>query len=97
MSRSITISYNLNPPAGSETAVANLSASKTQEFTFNATDSTQKTYYEGLHGAIQQARDTMGEELTAWRDAVGSLEQNKETKKTLKYEAGEEDEEDEEE
>jgi len=31
----------------------------------------------------------MGNELTAWRDAVGSAESKKETPKTLKYDVDE--------
>ncbi|KAG6843999.1 hypothetical protein H0H87_010890 [Tephrocybe sp. NHM501043] len=44
------------------------------------------------HEAIAGAKDQLGNELTAWRDAVGKAELSKETTKTLKYDADEEEE-----
>lgn len=89
MSRLITISYELNPPAGID--AGSLSASKTHNFHVK-NNSGLKRYYGGLREAIAEARKQTGDELTAWRDAVGKAELSKETKQTLKYEEGEEDE-----
>ncbi|KAF8079265.1 hypothetical protein FPV67DRAFT_1403550 [Lyophyllum atratum] len=92
----ITISYDLNPPAQSIKDAANLSSSTTQTFPVNANLATdgQEKYYSALQAAIAGARDQLGNELTAWRDAVGKAELSKETPKTLKYDAeGEEEEE----
>ncbi|RDB19474.1 hypothetical protein Hypma_013406 [Hypsizygus marmoreus] len=92
---SIKISYQLNPPA--QTNAGDLSASKTQEFPVNATPAEgQEKYYNSLQKTIIEAKDRVGNELTAWRDAVGKAELSKETPKTLKYDAGEEVEDDDE-
>jgi len=88
--RTVSISYELNPPLGSPDA-GNLSTSKNQEFEVNgAPVDGQKKYYEVLKEAIADARNTVGNELTAWRDVVGKLELSKETKKTFKCEEGDE-------
>jgi hypothetical protein len=89
---SISVGYELKPPTAIDSL--NLTPSKTQEFQVKGNVSEgQKKYYEGLRAAISEARNSLGEELTAWRDAVGNAEQTKETKKTLNYEADESDDE----
>ncbi|GLB43687.1 hypothetical protein LshimejAT787_1401990 [Lyophyllum shimeji] len=95
---SITISYELNPPAQREKDVGTLSTAKTQSFAVKASpaDGLEK-YYAALHEAIAGAKEQLGNELTAWRDAVGKAELSKETSKTLKYDAEGEGEEEEEE
>lgn len=93
-SSAITISYELKPPAG--TVAGDLSASKSQQFSVNTSPSEgQAKYYKSLQKAVEDARNQLGDELTAWRDAVGKGELSKETPKTLKYDADEEEGEDE--
>ncbi|KAK0184605.1 hypothetical protein F5146DRAFT_938471, partial [Armillaria mellea] len=92
MSTSITVSYDLNPPE--EVDAPKLVESKHAAFNLKKTPADgQKAYYAALKDAIQLARSQVGDELTAWRDAVGKAELNKETKKTLKEDEGEEEEE----
>ena len=74
MSRAITISYDLKPPA--DTPQSNLNPSKTQTFAVRDGEG----YYVGLRAAITTAKDTAGKELTEWRDQVGDLEKGKDTK-----------------
>lgn len=88
MSSFITVSYSLNPPPGNDTG--NLKPSKDLEFPIAASVSDgQKRFYGALREGIEAARNQVGEELTAWRDAVGKAELNKETKKTLNYDQDE--------
>lgn len=95
MAQSLTVSYDLHPPA-STSAPTNLSANKSQEFPINSKGEGQKGYYESLRVSIGEAKATLGAELTAWRDAVGTAEQSKEGKKIVKEDEDEEEEEDEE-
>ncbi|OCH89756.1 hypothetical protein OBBRIDRAFT_651934 [Obba rivulosa] len=88
----ITITYELHPPQ--DTPIENLTAQKTHTSLISNTSANQKAYYEGVRQAIAQAKSTLGEELTVWRDAVGNREQTKEVKAPKKDE--EEDEEEEE-
>ncbi|TDL26375.1 hypothetical protein BD410DRAFT_783410 [Rickenella mellea] len=37
-------------------------------------------YYAALNATIQDAKSTLGQELTIWRDAVGTAESDKERK-----------------
>lgn len=92
MSRNITVTYSLNPPAG--TPAHELDASRTLEFAVPE-KAELKSYYAGVREAIDRAKSAVGEELTVWRDAVGNLEQSKEPK-VVKKEEDEEDEEEEE-
>jgi hypothetical protein len=95
-SSAITISYELKPPAGTE--ARDLTASKTQQFLVNTSPSEgQAKFYKSLQTAVEDARNQLGDELTAWRDAVGKGELSKETPKTLKYDADEDEEDDEDE
>ncbi|KAK0500920.1 hypothetical protein EDD18DRAFT_1067201, partial [Armillaria luteobubalina] len=85
MSTSITVSYDLNPPE--EVDAPTLVESKHATFNLKKTPADgHKAYYAALKDAIQLARNQVGDELTAWRDAVGKAELNKETTKTLKEE-----------
>jgi len=95
MSRSITISYNLHPPKDTPAPADNLSTSKSLEFPVTTKESLPK-YYEALRASIAQAKDAVGEDLTAWRDAVGNRELKKEPKPAAAA-VDEEDEEDEDE
>ncbi|KAH9932415.1 hypothetical protein B0H21DRAFT_813775 [Amylocystis lapponica] len=79
----ISVRYELHPPQ--DTPTPNLPSSKTHEIPIIVAvedPQTVKGYYEGLRQAITQTRSTLGEELTAWRDAVGNTEQPKEGKKS---------------
>jgi hypothetical protein len=103
MSRSITISYDLHPPASTSLSTTpstpKLTPSKSQQIPVEAThadgqDPTVfKTYYECLRGGISEAKSILGGDLTAWRDAVGSGEQFKESKRVVEDDAEGEDEE----
>ncbi|KAG6852473.1 hypothetical protein C0991_011695 [Blastosporella zonata] len=93
----ITISYELNPP---EQTVQNAEGLKTSKTLTHAVGPSPEgvdleTYYGALREAIAGAKDQLGNELTAWRDAVGKAELSKETPKTLNYDADEEQEEEE--
>ena len=91
MSRSITISYDLKPPA--DTPQAGLAPSKTQTFAVKDGGS----HYAGLRASLATAKDTVGKELTEWRDQVGDLEKGKDVKPPKTQADAEEDEEEEEE
>lgn len=93
MSTAISITYELNLPA--DTPVPdNHAATKTHEFSVaNANAAGQKEYYAGLRAAVLQAKSTLGEELTAWRDVVGKREENKEAKIPRKNEEDEDEDE----
>ncbi|TFK99630.1 hypothetical protein BDV98DRAFT_570610 [Pterulicium gracile] len=89
MCRSITISYTISPPEGVSTPSGfAASAEKTYEITPSdgiGSESSAKTangqMCEALHEAVERARDDIGIDLTAWRDAVGNKEASKEPKK----------------
>ncbi|KAF8899352.1 hypothetical protein BD779DRAFT_1638387 [Infundibulicybe gibba] len=91
MSQGISVTYEINPPAGS--SYGDLTRSNTLTFSLkSALDKGYDEYYAALRDAIESARGDVGNELTAWRDAVGKAELKKETKKTLKYDEVDEDE-----
>lgn len=90
MSKSLTITYNLLPPAS--VSAPSLTTTKSQDIAIKDADS-PAGYYGSLREAIVQAKDILGSELTAWRDAVGTLEQSKESKCVVKEDDEEIDEE----
>jgi hypothetical protein len=69
---SITISYDLHPPEGTPHD-PKVVASKTQNFEIKS----GSDYYTALRASIAEAKDTLGKELTEWRDQVGDLEKQK--------------------
>ncbi|KAJ7589252.1 hypothetical protein C8J56DRAFT_31654 [Mycena floridula] len=82
---SISISYDLNPPAGID--AGGLKKSKTLEVPVQVdghANDAQRTdharYYAHLRTAIAAARQELGEELTRWRDAVGKEEMGEGTR-----------------
>lgn len=90
---SITISYDLHPPAGTPQD-AKIVALKTHNFEVKSGDD----YYAGLRASIAEAKDTLGKELTEWRDQVGDLEKQKDIDaKNAKCEEDSEEEEEEQE
>jgi hypothetical protein len=97
--RSITISYTLRPPADTHTPKdpadnsKELALSNTINILVNVAGSSMKEYYQSLHSAVEKARFDVGEELTAWRDAVGKGELGKESKIPEEEEEEESDEE----
>ncbi|EKM61790.1 uncharacterized protein PHACADRAFT_248656 [Phanerochaete carnosa HHB-10118-sp] len=89
MSRNIKITYDLKVPEG--TSAPALDNPQTLQFPV-AESADIKVYYSGLRESIERAKNTVGEELTAWRDAVGNREQSKEMKLAKKdEEEGDED------
>ncbi|TFY59767.1 hypothetical protein EVJ58_g5582 [Rhodofomes roseus] len=94
MASALTVSYELRPPP--ETPQEGLQAQKTHTFPVPS-EKKGKEYYESLRKAVAEARSTFGEELTAWRDAVGTREQTKESKLPKKNEDEDEDEDEEQE
>ncbi|KAJ7293456.1 hypothetical protein C8J57DRAFT_27138 [Mycena rebaudengoi] len=88
--RAISVEYALNPPASSAQA-SELPTSKKHAFALPA--GSGSGYYTTLRAAIEQARNEVGQELTAWRDAVGKAELSKEAKKTRTDDDEEEEEE----
>ena len=94
MSRSITIAYELNPPA--QTSAEGLERERTLTFPVQAVKPGEGEickHYADVRKAIAAARDAIGDDLTAWRDAVGSLEQFKEPRTSKKDEEENEEEE----
>lgn len=90
MSKAVTITYDLKPPA--DTPQSGLAPSKTQAFTVED----GKGHYIGLRAAIAAAKNTVGKELTEWRDQVGDLEKGKDAKPPKTQADMDEDDEDEE-
>jgi hypothetical protein len=100
MSSTIKIQYSLNLPEGVNTE--NKSTSKTYQFKIDTTPSSNDSdnqeakksyYYDALRIALEEARNQIGDELTAWRDCVGKKELNKELRKGNGYDEEEEEEE----
>ncbi|KAE9403792.1 hypothetical protein BT96DRAFT_917348 [Gymnopus androsaceus JB14] len=90
------MSYTVQPPAG--TNLPEISPSRTLQVAVNVPkDQPTKKYYGALHEALAEARNKIGDDLTIWRDAVGKLEINKETKRPTKAEDEEDEEEEEQE
>jgi len=77
---SFTVSYQLYPPAETEKRIQ-LSPTATHTFHLKplAECKDQKEYYERLSTALQGAKERVGLELTAWKEAVGNSEQTKVT------------------
>lgn len=93
MSRNVSITYELNPPA--DTAADGLSAKKVHDIPINAPADNLQAYYAAVREAIAAGKDVVGEELTVWRDAVGNREQSKEAKAPKKVDDEDDDEEEE--
>ena len=92
MSSSISITYQLNPPLDTPPPQA-LSTSQTLHYRVSDTPAaSNKAYYEKLRAEVLQAKSTLGQQLTAWRDAVGKREDNKEAKIPKKSEGADDDE-----
>lgn len=84
MSSTIKIQYSLNLPEGVD--AGEKLTSKTLQFNLdtpsnNDSQEGKKSYYDVLQNALEQARNLVGDELTAWRDRVGKKELNKELRR----------------
>ena len=90
----ISITYELNPPSDTTTP-AGLTPKTTLQYPVPESAESQKAYYANLRSAVQQAKSTLGEQLTAWRDAVGKREDKKEATIPKKSEDDEDEEEEE--
>ncbi|TCD67908.1 hypothetical protein EIP91_011842 [Steccherinum ochraceum] len=87
--RTITISYELHSPP--ETPSNSLSTSKTHSFPIASSNTSDLPgYYAALRETLASAKDTVGDELTRWRDATGKAELSKEPKPPKKEEEEEE-------
>jgi len=86
----IKIQYSLNLPEGVD--VGDKPTPKTHTFKINFATSSKNGhdqedakkssyYYEALRNALQEAKRQMGDELTVWKDGVGTKELNKELRK----------------
>ncbi|EGN93710.1 hypothetical protein SERLA73DRAFT_189444 [Serpula lacrymans var. lacrymans S7.3] len=103
--KNLTITYALHPPP-SVPSPRDLSPCATRSFPLSFPTESQsspaafnaKLYYESLVSSIAEARVKIGEDLTAWRDAVGTIEADaeKEALARRKEEDGEDDDEGEE-
>lgn len=74
----LTVSYALSPPEGT-TSPPSLALNGAHTFAIEAEKTADMgEYYEAVRKSIAAAREKVGEELTAWRDAVGNAEAGKE-------------------
>ncbi|KIY71398.1 hypothetical protein CYLTODRAFT_418935 [Cylindrobasidium torrendii FP15055 ss-10] len=89
MSAQVIVSYDLNPPESidtdlheSKSASFSVSIAKQKGAADNNADAAggQRAYYAALRNTIHMAKAQLGEELTAWRDAVGDAEKALEAK-----------------
>ncbi|KAI0728404.1 hypothetical protein C8Q72DRAFT_994748 [Fomitopsis betulina] len=87
MPSALTITYELHPTP--DTPSEGLQKERTHTFSVEG-GKKGKAYYESLRKAVAEAKTVMGEELTAWRDAVGTTEQTKESKLSKKSDEDEE-------
>jgi len=87
-SKSIKITYNLNPPSSVQVPT-DLPKRITHSYPvmistpIDEIDNSKagKTFYRELRKSLEAARNEVGEKLTTWRDLVGKAELNKEPKK----------------
>ncbi|KAF9225212.1 hypothetical protein BS17DRAFT_652914, partial [Gyrodon lividus] len=76
----LTAAYALCPPGGT-TSPQLLTPTVSHSFPVAVSSenrSDAKEYYSALQKSITAAREKLGDELTAWRDAVGNSELGKE-------------------
>lgn len=74
----VSVSYTLRPPPNTANPPS-LQPETAHVFPLEAADKAgQAAYYRGLSAAVLAAKAAVGDELTAWRDAVGSGESSKE-------------------
>ena len=84
-SASITVHYSIDPPDG-----VRMTESLKKDSSIKVdVPSTTAGYYENLRSALADVKAQVGAELTSWRDAVGSLENTKDSKKAPKSDSDE--------
>jgi hypothetical protein len=93
MSRSLELTYDLRPPKGTKPVTQAMSGIIAIPVTPNES---QHKFYNGLQNNVLQAKTQIGEMLTVWRDAVGTLENSKEPNKDQTDEANDDNDETEE-
>ena len=70
----VEYTLSVSPPPNIDTS--ELSASKTHhEFPVDGDKSSPKKYYDELRAALSKARNTVGDELTKWKELVGKDEE----------------------
>jgi hypothetical protein len=84
MSRTISVSYTLSPPDNVE-APSGYATSVQKSYTIKE-GTNNKELCDALHEAVEEARNDIGKDLTAWRDAVGNKEARKEPRKNRRQE-----------
>lgn len=83
-SATIKITYHLKPPTnvdGGDNATTKIHA-----FEIEPAASGSTAFYTALRTSLEQARNEVGDEMTAWRDIVGKAELVKEPKKVAEDE-----------
>lgn len=93
----ITIHYALQPPSGTPHPPSlKPETTLTFDVPIQAQNQDQSEYYSKLRETVSEAKERLGEELTAWRDAVGTREGARETVSRKKRDVDEGDGEDDE-
>ena len=69
----ISYSLSVSPPPNAHTS--ELNASKAHEFRVKGDKNSYKDYYDGLRETLANARNTVGDELTKWKELVGKDEE----------------------
>ncbi|KAG8900942.1 hypothetical protein FRC00_010003 [Tulasnella sp. 408] len=77
---SIEITYSFDLPSGISSPASSTSQSSTHTYSFDMQKAARNSsaYYDSFLDALRKAREVTGKDLTAWRDAVGDAEKNKE-------------------
>ncbi|KAG8948663.1 hypothetical protein FRC04_009428 [Tulasnella sp. 424] len=77
---SIEITYSFDLPSGVASPASSTSQSSTHTYSFDVQKGAgnSEAYYDSFLQTLKKARDVTGKDLTAWRDAVGDAEKNKE-------------------
>jgi hypothetical protein len=78
MTQGVTVTYDLVVPEGTHRPKPESSTSHTRPVAPSANGN--KEYYDALRATIDEIKEVTGNELTAWRDAVGNGELGKEEK-----------------
>ncbi|KJA28310.1 hypothetical protein HYPSUDRAFT_129177 [Hypholoma sublateritium FD-334 SS-4] len=87
-SATIKITYNLKPPTNVDGG--DKATTKTHAFEIKTPASGSTAFYTALRTSLEQARNEVGDEMTAWRDIVGKAELVKEPKKIAEDDEDEE-------
>jgi len=77
----LKVDYTLSVSLLPNVDASELSASKAHEFPVHGDKDSHKNYYDGLRAALATARNTVGDELTKWKELVGKAEESKQNGK----------------